>query len=225
MERKNLNMAQKNVPDVASLLSVVNHQDMDLPEIEGQQSREKEFSLYVRVINQNRRQGTVACLGRSEVNYTNKKPWKQKGTGRARAGSARSPLWRGGGVIFGPQQRDRVLKIGKKQRRSVLYGLYAALVKAGKIFQGDWEFKSDLPKTAPAFAYVKNAALLDKRVILFLEPTDTHIYASFLNIPQVRILFFDQGNAVDLAGADCWLFLKKDYESFKKMVSQWACKE
>ena len=61
------------------------------------------MAIYVRALLQNWRQGTVACKGRSDVSYSNKKPWKQKGTGRARAGSARSPLWRGGGVIFGPQ--------------------------------------------------------------------------------------------------------------------------
>ena len=60
---------------------------------------------------QNWRQGTVACKGRSDVAFSNKKPWKQKGTGRARAGSARSPLWRKGGVIFGPQPRTRTLTI------------------------------------------------------------------------------------------------------------------
>src|SRR5260221_13587778 len=63
------------------------------------------FSTWIRVLAQNWRQGTVACKGRSDVAYTNRKPWKQKGTGRARAGSARSPLWKGGGAIFGPQAR------------------------------------------------------------------------------------------------------------------------
>ena len=66
---------------------------------------------------QNWRQGTVACKGRSDVAFSNKKPWKQKGTGRARAGSARSPLWRGGGVIFGPQPRTRMLKVAKQVKK------------------------------------------------------------------------------------------------------------
>src|SRR3990167_8761361 len=69
------------------------------------------FSTWVRVLLQNGRQGTVACKGRSDVAFSNKKPWKQKGTGRARAGSARSPVWRKGGVIFGPQARVRKLSI------------------------------------------------------------------------------------------------------------------
>lgn len=68
----------------------------------------------MRVYLQNVRQGTVGSKGRSDIAYTNKKPWKQKGTGRARAGSARSPLWRGGGVVFGPQARIKMLKVPKK---------------------------------------------------------------------------------------------------------------
>src|ERR1700733_5875246 len=69
------------------------------------------FSTWIRVLAKNWQQGTVACQGRSDVAYTNRKPWKQKGTGRARAGSARSPLWKGGGVIFGPQARVRTMKV------------------------------------------------------------------------------------------------------------------
>jgi ribosomal protein L4 len=73
-------------------------------------------SHYVRALLQNWRQGTVWSRGRSDVSFSNKKPWKQKGTGRARAGSPKSPLWRGGGVIFGPQERSRLLKINRKAR-------------------------------------------------------------------------------------------------------------
>src|SRR5438045_8735365 len=65
------------------------------------------FSTYSRALAQNWRQGTVACKGRSDVAYTGRKPYKQKGTGRARAGDAKSPLWKGGGAIFGPQARPR----------------------------------------------------------------------------------------------------------------------
>src|SRR4030066_2094069 len=75
------------------------------------------FSTWIRVLEKNWQQGTVACQGRSDVSRTNRKPWKQKGTGRARAGSARSPLWRGGGIIFGPQPRTRTLTVSKSLKR------------------------------------------------------------------------------------------------------------
>src|SRR5690348_5288778 len=78
------------------------------------------FSTWIRVLANNWRQGTVACKGRADVAYTNRKPWRQKGTGRARTGSARSPLWKGGGAIFGPQARTRTLKLAKKMKHKVL---------------------------------------------------------------------------------------------------------
>src|SRR5260221_6802069 len=83
------------------------------------------FSTSIRVLTKNWQQGTVASQGRSDVSRTNKKPWKQKGTGRARAGSARSPLWKGGGVIFGPQARIRTLKLSKKARHKVMATILA----------------------------------------------------------------------------------------------------
>ena len=85
------------------------------------------FQFGLRALLQNWRQGTVACKGRSDVAYSNKKPWKQKGTGRARAGSARSPLWRGGGVIFGPQATSRTLRVPQSLRKNVLNALHLEL--------------------------------------------------------------------------------------------------
>lgn len=96
----------------ASLLSTLSLSDLGVTW--EQVDAKVDYALWVRVLMQNWRQGTVGCKGRSDVARSGKKPWKQKGTGRARAGTARSPLWRGGGVIFGPQMRTRTLKINKK---------------------------------------------------------------------------------------------------------------
>src|SRR5580700_6612328 len=93
----------------------------------------KETSNYIRSLLQGWRQGTVWSRGRSDVSFSNKKPWKQKGTGRARAGSPRSPLWRGGGVIFGPQERTRCLKINRKIRQISMLSLFASFVQQNKI--------------------------------------------------------------------------------------------
>ena len=89
------------------------------------------YAQYVRSLMQGWRQGTVGCKGRSDVNKTNKKPWRQKGTGRARAGSARSPLWRGGGVTFGPMPRVRTLKVNSGVR---VKALLSVIVNRFKIF-------------------------------------------------------------------------------------------
>jgi large subunit ribosomal protein L4 len=177
-------------------------------------------AIYIRSLLQNWRQGTVACKGRSDVAYSNKKPWKQKGTGRARAGSARSPLWRGGGVIFGPQPRTRVLKADKQVKRNVLNAILFDYLDNSKVAMANWE-ATEKPSTSAAYTLLKNSGLHHDKVVLFLTPNDAVNYASFANIPNIRILYFDQPNAFDLSNGTQWLVLKKDFEHFKKMVSQW----
>ncbi len=179
------------------------------------------FSTWIRVLAQNWRQGTVACKGRSDVAYTNRKPWKQKGTGRARAGSARSPLWKGGGAIFGPQARVRMVKMPKQMKRKVLLTMLANSLDQKNVICADWELSSEQPKTAQAQELVNTPGLTNKKIVLFVAPYDFHSALSFANIPNVRPLSFDQVNAYDLANSDCWLFLKKDFDQFKGMVSQW----
>lgn len=179
------------------------------------------FSLWIRSLLQNWRQGTVACKGRADVNRTNKKPWKQKGTGRARAGSARSPLWRGGGVTFGPQPRTRTLTLSAQSKKNVLNALLFDYVDQSKISSLDWALNHERPKTAHAFSALKEAGLHNEKLILFLPTDDLLTYASFVNIPNVRILFFDQPNAFDLANSHHWVVLKKDLGHFKEMALKW----
>lgn len=178
------------------------------------------FALCVRALMQEWRQGTVACKGRSDVAHSNKKPWKQKGTGRARAGSARSPLWRGGGVIFGPQERTRTIKVSKEVRKQVLHSLMKQFVENGKVVSLQWALEDSRPKTSLAAAALQSAGLKG-RIVLLVPTHDTLTYASFANIPRVKILFFDQPNVFDLANADHWVLLNRDVEHFKTMVSQW----
>jgi len=180
------------------------------------------FATYVRALMQNWRQGTVWAQGRSDVSRTNKKPWKQKGTGRARAGSARSPLWRGGGVIFGPQERVRTLKLNKKMRHLALLQILEHFASEGKIKALNWQIASDKPKTSLASDMLKQASLLNKKITLFVQPDDMLTYASFANMTNVSILYFDQPNAFDLANSDQWIFLQRDMDAFKEMVSQWV---
>lgn len=180
-----------------------------------------EFARWIRALSQNWRQGTVAVKGRSDVSFSNKKPWKQKGTGRARAGSARSPLWRGGGVIFGPQPRVRVLSMSKEEKRRILSQLFIDRFGKENIILLDWEIKGERPYTKEAAQLLKESGLHDKKVTLFLAPSDRLHYASFVNIPQVQVLFFDQPNAYDLVNSEYWAVLRKDLESFKDMIGKW----
>ncbi len=178
-------------------------------------------SLWVRSLLQNWRQGTVATKDRSEVARSGKKPWKQKGTGRARAGTARSPLWRGGGVIFGPKARVKKLKVTKQVKNQVLRYLAHTFLTNDNVLTFDWKIAGDKPSTAQAAQFLKQASLHNKKLVLFVPMDDFVTYASFSNIPQVKVLFFDQGNAFDLMNTDHWIVLNKDVDSFKEMVSRW----
>ncbi len=118
------------------------------------------FAIYIRQLLQNWRQGTVGCKGRSDVSFSNRKPWKQKGTGRARAGSARSPLWRGGGVIFGPQPRVRMLKSIKKAKTVVfLIYLYVIIWIRERFIFALGISMDNAPKTSYAYNLLKQANL------------------------------------------------------------------
>ena len=170
---------------------------------------------------QNWRQGTLGTKTRGEVSFSTIKPWKQKGTGRARAGSRRSPLWRKGGVIFGPQPRVRTLKVSQEMRKRVLLSLLWQNLDNKNVIALNWNIAGDVPKTSHAFKALKESGLHEKQITLFVDSGDSLTHSSFSNISNVRMLLFDQPNAYALAQGDCWVFLAKDAESFKKMVNQW----
>lgn len=180
------------------------------------------FALAIRVLLQNWRQGTVGCKTRSEVNKTGKKPWKQKGTGRARAGTARSPLWRGGGIVFGPQPRTRTLKVSKKVNRQILGKLAWERFEQQCVVSLPIQWQDEKPKTALAQSVLNNAGLAGKRIALFVTPGDFRAYASFINMPNVHVLFFDQPNVYDLVSCQYWAFLEHDRDQFKEMVGAWS---
>lgn len=179
----------------------------------------KIYACAVHVLLQNWRQGTVGCKGRSDVSLSNRKPWKQKGTGRARAGTARSPLWRGGGVTFGPQPRTRSLKLSKGQKTLVLNNLFFSLYEKNSIHCLDFDNKT--PSTQNAFKMLKYMKLSDKKVVVLLDKNDTVNFASFRNIPNVSVFYFDQPNVYDLSHGNSWLFLKKNTDQFNEMISKW----
>jgi large subunit ribosomal protein L4 len=202
----------------AQLLSAA---DLGLNEAQKKIATPEQFSVEVRRLLQNWRQGTVASKGRSDVVGSTRKPWKQKGTGRARAGDVKSPIWRGGGVVFGPQKRTRTLKTNKQSRKALTRSLLWNALDKKTIYTLDWSLETDVPKTKQAVEAFKKANLSGTQINLFLSSNDFVTAASFANIPWVRIIFFDSANAYDLADAFRWVVLKKDLESFKGMVAQW----
>lgn len=142
-----------------------------------------------------RRAGTVKTKGRSDVSGGGKKPWRQKGTGRARAGTTRSPVWRGGGTIHGPQPRDYEMRIPKKVRRLALkMALSQKVLDEG--FKVLDQFKLDRIKTKD-FADLLNRFELRKTLIVLPEHDET-IEKSARNIPNVKILRSEGLNVYDL---------------------------
>ena len=206
--------ARKEHSELSTALSV---SDLGLPKV---QVSSRTFSLWIRALLQNWRQGTVACKGRADVAKSRKRPWKQKGTGRARVSSARSPLWRGGGIIFGPQPRTRMLKVPVQTKHLVLAQLMYNLAEAGRLRILDFAPEQKIPKTSIAWQALKGAGL-HENITLLIVHDDIMVQTSFANIPTVQILLFDQLNAFHLAGRDQVVVLRKDLERFKEMVSRW----
>lgn len=200
-------------------LKVITLKDMDLKN-KPEEISQACFAVSIRALLQNWRQGTVGCKTRADVSYSNKKPWKQKGTGRARAGSRRSPIWVGGGIIFGPQPRVRKLKINRALKRNILNNILWNLIENKKVFSLDYVV-SDVPKTAEAYNVLKKSNLHDKKVVLLVSSDDFLTQATFANIGNVRMLLFDELNSFDLAVGNVLVMLKRDMNLFKDMVLKW----
>lgn len=179
------------------------------------------FAVAIRKFLQNWRQGTVGSKNRQAVTGSNRKPWQQKGTGRARAGDNKSCVWRGGGTAFGPQARVRTLKISRNMRQNVLGALIGNALERGIFYVADWTLQGDVPSTKQAFALLKQVGGTHSHINVLLPQHDLITAASFANIPFVRIIFLDSMNVYDLADASAWIVLEKDRAHFKDMVAQW----
>ena len=150
----------------------------------------------------NQRQGTVNTKERSDVRGGGKKPWRQKGTGRARAGTIRSPLWRGGGTVFGPHPRDHRLKVNRKVRRVALKSSLTARAKDGDVLVVK-AIDLAAPKTKTFATLLKSMeAYPRKKALVVLDKADVKTIKSARNIAGVRIAMADSVNTYDVVWAD-----------------------
>jgi large subunit ribosomal protein L4 len=155
----------------------------------------------VRQLN-NARQGNASTKTRAQVRGGGRKPWRQKGTGRARAGSNRSPLWRGGGVIFGPQPKDYNLNMNRKERRLALRTAFQGRIE-DMVVVADFAENLPQPKTAELSKAMQRWGVESgQKVLLIIESRQEMIYLSARNIPNLMLTVADQLSVYNIMMAD-----------------------
>ncbi|MCW6048609.1 50S ribosomal protein L4 [Microcoleus sp. A2-C5] len=150
----------------------------------------------------NARQGNACTKTRAEVRGGGRKPWRQKGTGRARAGSIRSPLWRGGGVIFGPKPRDFEVKMNKKERRLALRTAFFSRTE-DMIVVEEFAEQFPRPKSKELLSAIARWGIdSNKKVLLILPEPQLNVYLSGRNIELVNVILATSLNVYDVLAAD-----------------------
>lgn len=146
-------------------------------------------TLHASVVNflANQRQGTHATKTKGLVSGGGKKPWKQKHTGRARSGSSRSPVWRGGGTIFGPQPRDYSYKLPKKLKKKALGEALSVKFSSGSVTVLE-NMLMEKPKTKDMITILRNFGVEGKSVLIVLPERDENVRLSSRNIPGVKVM-------------------------------------
>ena len=171
----------------------------------------------VRTYLMNQRQGTQSTLTRSEVSGGGRKPWRQKGTGRARQGSTRSPQWTHGGIALGPKPRDYRITMNKKTKRVALYSALSAKVAEGNLIVVD-DIKCAEFKTK-TIVNMLNALGAEKKSLIVLPEVDKFVVASASNIPGVKTAIPGTLNAYDILKYDMLIIAKDAVEKLEEVYA------
>jgi len=166
----------------------------------------------------NKRQGTHKAKERNEVSGGGRKPWRQKGRGTARAGTTRSPLWVGGGTIFGPRPRNYRQKLNKKVMRLARKSAYSYKAKANQIMIVE-DFDFEAPKTAEFNSILKSLNLDNKKVLLLTNSTKENVYKSGRNIPKVNIVEAEKASTYDLVNNQVLVIESGAVEKIEKILN------
>jgi large subunit ribosomal protein L4 len=165
----------------------------------------------------NRRMGTACTKNVGEVAGTNRKPWRQKGTGRARAGSFQSPLWRGGGVVFGPKPRDFGRKISKSTKQLALRKALSERLKSGDVVVVD-DFKLDSPKTKEFVSALKALQVEGTTLVVGSGP-DRNLSLASRNVPEVELATSDSLNTYQVLRFGKLLFTRSAFEKVEQRLA------
>jgi large subunit ribosomal protein L4 len=149
----------------------------------------------------NQRQGTAQTKTRSFVSGGNQKPWRQKGTGRARQGSIRSPLWRGGGIVFGPEPRDYRTHLPRKVRQLARRSALNARAREGALLVVD-AMSFETPKTQQLATLLEKLGLEGKKVLVLSNGLNRNLYLSGRNLPSAEVMTFADASAYDVLWSD-----------------------
>ena len=149
----------------------------------------------------NQRQGTAKTKTRSYVSGGNQKPWKQKGTGRARQGSTRAPHWRGGGIVFGPIPRDYRSDIPKKVRQLARHSALNARAREGSLLVVE-DMTFEAPRTRQLTGLLEKMGLDGKKVLVLSHGLNRNLYLSGRNLPTAQVMTFSDASAYDVLWAD-----------------------
>ncbi|MCD7777736.1 MAG: 50S ribosomal protein L4 [Clostridiales bacterium] len=177
-----------------------------------------EHVLHMAVVQQlaNNRQGTQSTLTRAEVRGGGKKPWRQKGTGRARQGSIRSPQWKGGGVVFAPKPRDYSFKLNKKVKRLALKSALTAKYNDYKVIVLE-DLSFDAPKTKDMAAVLK--AIGAEKALVVIEDNNANVVLSARNIPAVKTASVGTINPYDILKYDAFVVTKAAAEKMEEVYA------
>jgi large subunit ribosomal protein L4 len=159
------------------------------------------------------RAGTHSTKTRSEVRGGGAKPWRQKGTGRARQGSRRAPQWTGGGVVFGPTPRDHTVRVNKKEKVLALRSALTDRRAGGNLVVLDGlDFEE--PKTARAVELLDVIGLGGRKLLFVVDGLEEAAIKSFRNLPAVHLITFDQLNTYDVLNSDTVVFTRDSLDAF-----------
>ncbi|MEE4377073.1 MAG: 50S ribosomal protein L4 [Candidatus Competibacteraceae bacterium] len=162
------------------------------------------------------RAGTRAQKTRSEVRGGGAKPWRQKGTGRARAGTIRSPLWRGGGVTFAAKPQDHGQKVNKKMYRAAMRAILSELVRQDRLLIVE-ELSIDTPKTKVMLTYLDSLGIGNSALLVTADPLDNNLYLSARNLPYIDVCNVSALNPVNLIRFDKVILTKAGLQQ----VGEW----
>lgn len=197
-------MAENTLPKEVFAVEVPNHELLKMA-----------YNAYLA----NSRQASATTKQRGEVSGGGKKPWKQKGTGRARFGSSRNPIWRGGGVVFGPRGNENYkINISKTSKRVALKQALTLANEAKKIVVDSIKTTG---KTAEVFSYLKDNGLTKKRVLIVVAEKTEELMRATNNLPNVLLISANYLNVYHVLNADK-IVMDKDSV---KVVKEWLCKE